>query len=84
VEHGAIAEAEAAFGRADERGDTIAAFNLGVLLQERGALAEAEAAYFRAEQRGDDEVANMARSALHDLRQAVGYTSDRVAQAQNA
>jgi peptidoglycan hydrolase-like protein with peptidoglycan-binding domain len=84
VEHGAIAEAEAAFGRADERGDAIAAFNLGVLLQERGALAEAEAAYFRAEQRGDDEVANMARSALHDLRQAVGYTSDRAAQAQNA
>ena len=50
---GALAEAEAAFGRADERGDAVAAFNLGVLLEERGALAEAEAAYRRADERGD-------------------------------
>ena len=48
AEHGALAEAEAAFRRADERGDAVAAFNLGVLLEERGALPEAEAAYRRA------------------------------------
>ena len=53
AEHGALAEAEAAFRRADERGDAVAAFNLGVLLEDRGALAEAEAAYRRAEQRDD-------------------------------
>ena len=53
AEHGALAEAEAAFRRADERGDAVAAFNLGVLLEDRGALAEAEAAYRRADERGD-------------------------------
>ena len=35
---GALPEAEAAYRRADERGDPAAAFNLGVLLEERGAL----------------------------------------------
>ena len=67
AEHGALAEAEAAFRRADERGDADAAFNLGVLLEDRGALAEADGGLRRAGQRGDGEVAEMARAALLDL-----------------
>jgi peptidoglycan hydrolase-like protein with peptidoglycan-binding domain/TPR repeat protein len=50
---GSMAEAEAAYGRADERGHGAAASNLGRLLEEQGALAAAEAAYRRADQRGD-------------------------------
>jgi tetratricopeptide (TPR) repeat protein len=45
--------AEAAYRRADERGDGVAAANLGVLLEERGDLAGAEAAYRRADERDD-------------------------------
>jgi tetratricopeptide (TPR) repeat protein len=45
--------AEAAFRRADERGDAGGAYNLGVLLEQRGELQEAEAAYRRADERGD-------------------------------
>jgi peptidoglycan hydrolase-like protein with peptidoglycan-binding domain len=52
-EQGNVAEAQAAYGRADERGHGPAASNLGRLLEEQGALAEAEAAYRRADQRGD-------------------------------
>ena len=77
AEQGALAEAEAAFRRADERGDAVAAFNLGVLLEDRGAQAEAEAAYVRARQRSDGEVAKMARAALLDFGQQVEATSAR-------
>jgi ABC-2 type transport system permease protein len=45
--------AEAAYHRADDRGDLEGAFNLGVLLEERGDLEGAEAAYRRADERGD-------------------------------
>ena len=67
-EHGALDEAEAAYRRAVEHGAAAASFNLGVLLEERGDLAGAEEAYCCAEDRGDDNVANMARAALLDLR----------------
>ena len=51
-ERGDLAEAEAAYRRADQRDDAEAAFNLGALLYERGALDEAANAYQRADQRG--------------------------------
>jgi TPR repeat protein len=44
--------AEAAFGRADARGDSGGAFNLGVFLAERDDVAGAEAAFRRADKRG--------------------------------
>ena len=44
---------EAAYREGDERGDAVAASNLGVRLDQRGDLAEAEAAYRRADVRGD-------------------------------
>lgn len=46
------AAAELAFREADERGDSAAASNLGVLLEQRGDRAGAEAAYRRADARG--------------------------------
>ena len=52
-EHGNLATAEAAYRRAAERGDPVAASNLGVILEHRGDLAGAEAAYRRADERGD-------------------------------
>ena len=64
------AGAEAAYGRADERGHAAAASNLGVLLQQRGDATGAEAAYERADQRGDANGAfNLAvlREATEDL-----------------
>jgi hypothetical protein len=45
--------AEAAYRRADERGDPGGASNLGMLLAERGDLERAEAAWRRADERGD-------------------------------
>ena len=45
--------AEAAYRRADERGDPGGAYNLGMLLAERGDLEGAEAAWRRADERGD-------------------------------
>jgi len=68
AERGELAEAEAAFCRADERGHVAGAFNLGVLLEERGDLVGAEAAYLRAEERGHGEVADLAHTALLELR----------------
>ncbi len=59
----ALAEAEAAFRRADDRGDARTACNLGVLLEGWGALIEADAAFRRAERRNDPEVANIAGAA---------------------
>ena len=47
--------AEAAYRRADDRGDSQGAFNLGILLEERGELEGAEGAYRRADERGDLE-----------------------------
>ena len=70
-EQGDLAAAEEAYRRADHRGDAYGAFNLGALLEARHDLAGCEAALHRAEQRGPAEVANMARSALVDLRVAV-------------
>jgi peptidoglycan hydrolase-like protein with peptidoglycan-binding domain/TPR repeat protein len=67
---GDLTGAQAAYRRADHRGDANGAFNLGALLEDRSDLTGAEAAYRRAEQRGHAEVANMARSALLDLRMA--------------
>jgi peptidoglycan hydrolase-like protein with peptidoglycan-binding domain len=52
-ERGNLAEARAAYARADVAGHGPAASNLGRLLEQEGALAEAEAAYRRADQRGD-------------------------------
>jgi peptidoglycan hydrolase-like protein with peptidoglycan-binding domain/Flp pilus assembly protein TadD len=84
-EQGALDEAEAAYRLAVEHGSATASFNLGVLLEERGDLAAAEEAYRRAEELGDDDVANMARAAVFDLRgetQAAG--AGRVRGADNA
>ena len=52
-QRGDLDGAEAAYRRADARGDATGAFNLGGLLAERGDLAGAEAAYRRADERGD-------------------------------
>ncbi|MDP9345061.1 MAG: peptidoglycan-binding protein [Actinomycetota bacterium] len=61
---------EAAYRRADERGEATGAFNLGVLLEEQHDLAGAQAAYRRAEERGDPDVARMARAARLSLGKA--------------
>ena len=53
AEEGRLAEAEEAFGHADERGHAAAAVNLGVLFEDRGDTAGAEGAYRRADHRGD-------------------------------
>jgi len=53
-EQGDIEGAEAAWRRADERGDPTPTFNLGVLLREQGDIEGAEAALRRARQRGLD------------------------------
>ena len=50
---GDLAAIEEEYRRADERGDPVAASNLGVLLERRGDLAGAEKAYRRADERGD-------------------------------
>jgi tetratricopeptide (TPR) repeat protein len=49
--HGDLQGAEAAFRRADKRGDAEAALSLGELLERRGQLAGAEAAFERAIER---------------------------------
>ncbi len=51
-ERGDLAGAEAAYRRADERGDAAGTFRLGALLAHRGDTAEAEIAYRRADERG--------------------------------
>lgn len=68
VEKGDLAGAEGAYRRADDRGHAAGAFNLGVLLEDGGDLAGAEAAFSRAQERGHGELAEMARSALLELR----------------
>jgi hypothetical protein len=60
-------QAEAAWRRADDRGDAGGAYNLGVLLKQRGELAEAEAAWRRAAASDDEAVAARARAALEEL-----------------
>jgi TPR repeat protein len=67
---GELSAAEAAYRRADQRGDAAGALNLGGMLAERHDFARAEAAYRRAAERGDLEVADMANAALSHLRQA--------------
>jgi hypothetical protein len=54
----ALADDEAAYRRADQLGDAVGAFNLGVLLEERGAMGEAETAYRRAAKRGHGAAAS--------------------------
>ena len=49
--------AELTYRRADEAGDAVGAFNLGVLLYKRGEFAAAAAAYERAELRGNRDAA---------------------------
>ena len=49
--------AELTYRRADEAGDPVGAFNLGVLLYKRGEFAAAAAAYERAELRGNRDAA---------------------------
>jgi TPR repeat protein len=50
-----VVGAEAAFRRADERGDADGAFKLGLLFEGRGDLVGAEAAFRRAEERGHSD-----------------------------
>lgn len=57
-DHSPSAAAEAAYRRADQNGDAAAAFNLGILLEDRGAITEAEAAYRRADNRGHGAAAS--------------------------
>ena len=64
-----LAGAEAAYSRADQRGDAGGAFNLGELLLRRNDLLGAEAAYQRAYRRGHGEVSQMAEAALAHLHQ---------------
>ncbi len=52
ADHWGVVEAQAANGRADQRGHGTAASDLGRLLEEQGALTEAEAAYRRADELG--------------------------------
>ena len=52
LEQGDTAGAELAYRDADQRGDPVAASNLGVLLEKRGDIAGAEAAYRRSDARG--------------------------------
>jgi tetratricopeptide (TPR) repeat protein len=52
-------DAQAANGRADERGHGTAASNLGRLLEEQGGPAEAEAAYVRADKRRGNGVTGL-------------------------
>ena len=52
-EYGEAAELD--YRSADQRGDAVAASNLGVILERRGDLAGAEAAYRRADARGSAE-----------------------------
>jgi tetratricopeptide (TPR) repeat protein len=66
-ERGDLSAAEAAYRRADQRGDANGSFNLGLLLEERGDLGGAIAAYERADQRGSSELATLARLAARDL-----------------
>jgi hypothetical protein len=49
---GDVAGAEAAYRRADQRGDALGAFRLGLLREQRGDLAGAETAFARAAERG--------------------------------
>ncbi|MBV9947381.1 MAG: hypothetical protein JOZ69_11070 [Myxococcales bacterium] len=64
---GDIAGAEAAYRRADERGDPVGSFKLGGLLEERNDFAGAAAAYGRASERGQSYVADIAQAALTQL-----------------
>jgi Flp pilus assembly protein TadD len=66
-QRGDLAGAEAAYRRADQRGDATGAFNLGGLLADQGNVDEAEAAYRRAYERGHPELADQARAALSCL-----------------
>ena len=62
LEQGDKAGAVRAYRYADERGDAVAASNLGVVLEHRGDLAGAEAAYRRADARGSaDGAFNLAQ-----------------------
>jgi tetratricopeptide (TPR) repeat protein len=69
--HGDLQGAEAAFRRADKRGDAEAALSLGELLERRGQLAGAEAAFERAIERAktqqNPEVLDAATRALRGL-----------------
>jgi tetratricopeptide (TPR) repeat protein len=68
VNAGQPEHAEAAFRRADERGDPGGAYNLGLLLAGRGDPEGAEAAYGRAATAKYSEVAQRASAALESLR----------------
>ena len=80
---GGAVEAQAAYGRADQRGHGTAASSLGRLLEEQGGPAEAEAAYHRADDHGDAVAAfNLgvvleAQGALLDAEQAYRRADER-------
>src|SRR5947207_14232778 len=71
-ERGGPEGAEAAYRRADKRGDATGGYNVGGLLAERGDIAAAQAAYLRAARDGPTEVAESARMALLDLGASAG------------
>jgi hypothetical protein len=75
VEQGDRAGAGECFRRADQRGLPAGAFNLAVVLEEEGDQIEALRAYERAAQLGDPETAELARSAVHDLRRRIERSS---------
>ena len=52
-DRGDVAGAEAAYRRADARGDPTGASHLGALLEVHGDVPGAVAAYHRADERGD-------------------------------
>ncbi|MDQ6731241.1 MAG: peptidoglycan-binding protein [Actinomycetota bacterium] len=74
---GDFAGAEAAYRRADKNGDANGTFNLGAVLGRQGDVGGALAAFGRAEQVGGPEVCEVARSAAHELRVAVGSLAGR-------
>jgi tetratricopeptide (TPR) repeat protein len=65
---GDLAGASLAYQRADERGEPTGAYYLGLLLEREGDHEGALRALDRAAQSGSEEIADLAHSALRELR----------------
>ena len=83
-ELGDLAGAEAAYRRADERGESVGAMNLGALLEEHGDLAGAEAAYRRADELGHADGARCLAALLEQRGDLAGARALPTAQSAGA